>query len=229
MLEKSLEKSKTPNNLNNFNLPTFFIKLGACLIILSSVLFLIAFHPLIFSELKYILLKPNRSAKIVIEQPTVTNDKKSQKHYLKPVDTDFGIVIPKIGANSSVIPNVSPYDSKIYQPALVKGVAHAEGTVFPGQIGNTFLFSHSSVNIYDANRYNAVFYLLRKLDKDDVFYLIYQKNIYKYKVFDKKITEASDINYLNANAKKNQATLMTCWPPGTTLKRLVVLGELVEQ
>jgi len=64
---------------------------------------------------------------------------------------------------------------------------------------------------------------------DDSFYLTYQGKVYKYKVFDKKVVEATEIDYLNPNTRKNQATLMTCWPPGTTLKRLVVLGELIEQ
>lgn len=219
---------KNKKVLNNIDLSSILIKLGISLILLSLIFFVVVFHPLVISELKYLITNPNEEAKVLTGAPPI-DDKKAQKYYVKSADPSFGIVIPKIGANSNVVANVNPYDSRIYQPALAEGVAHAEGTVFPGQIGNTFLFSHSSVNIYDANRYNSVFYLLRKLDNDDVFYITYQGKVYKYKVFDKKIVEAEDVEYLDANTKKNQATLMTCWPPGTTLKRLVVLGELVER
>lgn len=196
--------------------------------LLSGIFAAVVFYPLIISELRYMIFRPNDEAKVVIE-PTVTDEKQAQKYYVKPADPNFGIVIPKIDANSSVVANVDPRNSREYQQALTKGVAHAKGTVFPGQIGNTFLFSHSSVNIYDANRYNSVFYLLRKLNNGDVFYLTYQGRVYKYEVFQKKIVEPEDIEYLDANTRKNQATLMTCWPPGTTLKRLVVIGELIEQ
>ena len=220
--------NNNPSNHKHFDLSSLLIKLGISLIIMSVALFIAVFYPLVFSELKYIFLRPNEKTKVIVES-IASGDKKSEKYYVKAIDPEFGIFIPKIGANVSVVPNISPFDSKIYQQALTKGVAHAEGTVYPGQIGNTFIFSHSSVNIYDANRYNAVFYLLRKLDIDDIFYLTYQGKVYKYKVFDKKIVEATEINYLNPNTKNNQATLMTCWPPGTTLKRLVVLGELVSQ
>ena len=230
MLRKSsTEKiSNNPSHNKGIDLSSLLIKLGSSLIILSAVLFITVFYPLVFSELKYIFLRPNDKTRVVVDN-TESDDKNINKYYVKAIDPEFGIFIPKIGANASVIPNVSPYDSGIYQQALTKGVAHAEGTVYPGQIGNTFIFSHSSVNIYDANRYNAVFYLLRKLDIDDNFYLTYQGKVYKYKVFDKKIVEATEISYLNPNTVNNQATLMTCWPPGTTLKRLVVLGELVPQ
>ena len=230
MSEKSAVENKTHRNSspNHFDLSSFLIKLGISLIVLSIAVFIVVFYPLVFSELRYTILKPNEDVKVVVETAGPEN-KKAEKYYVKAADPEFGIVIPKIGANATVIPNVSPYDSKIYQQALTKGVAHAEGTVFPGQIGNTFIFSHSSVNVYDANRYNSVFYLLRKLDTKDTFYLTYQGKVYKYKVFDKKIVEATKIDYLNPNTRKNQATLMTCWPPGTTLKRLVVLGELIEQ
>jgi len=228
MSKKNVVKNKIRNNLNSINPSSFLIKLGVYLILLSLILFIVVFYPLVISELKFTLLKPNENVKVIIENKEPENVK-AKKYYVKPTDSEFGIVIPKIGANSAVVANVSPYDSKIYQTALTKGVAHAEGTVFPGQVGNTFIFSHSSVNVYDANRYNSVFYLLRKLSADDNFYLTYQETVYKYKVFDKKIVEATEIDYLNPNTQKKQATLMTCWPPGTTLKRLVILGELVEQ
>ena len=144
------------------------------------------------------------------------------------VDKEFSLIVPKIGANSKVVPDVDPYNSQVYQRELTKGVAHAKGTVYPGQVGNSFYFAHSSDNFYNANRYNSVFYLLNKLEKDDLFYFVYKEEIFKYKVLQVKIVSADSIDYLKGTTERKLVTLMTCWPAGTTLQRLVVVGELVE-
>lgn len=188
------------------NLPQILIAFGIFLIISSILLFIYIFAPVAKVEINYVLNKPKISD-------------------IKPLDKEFGIVIPKIGANSKVIANVDPYNSGIYQAALTKGVAQAKGSASPNEIGNMFLFSHSSANILEASRYNSVFYLLSKLEENDEIY-IYHKNVkYKYKVTDKKIVDAKDISYLNPKSDVRTLTLMTCWPAGTTLKRLLVIAK----
>jgi sortase A len=144
---------------------------------------------------------------------------------------EFGIVIPKIRANAKVINNIDPFNSKEYQWALTKGVAHAKGTAYPGHAGNTFIFAHSSVDWYIANRYNSVFYLLHKLEKGDKIEMYYKKKKYVYEVTVKKYVDASDVSYLNSQNSLNSLntsilTLMTCWPPGTTYKRLIVQAKI---
>lgn len=150
---------------------------------------------------------------------------------ISPADKEFGIIIPKIGANSKIVKEVDPFDSKIYQYALTKGVAHARGTSFPDENGNMFIFSHSSANIIDARTYNSIFYLLTKLKKEDEIYIYYKNVKYKYIVSEIKIVDAKDVSYLNPqpsllNPNSSVLTLMTCWPPGTTYKRLLVLATL---
>lgn len=141
---------------------------------------------------------------------------------IEPVDTNFGIVIPKINANARVIKDVDPYDPKIYQQALTKGVAHAKGSALPGEKGNIFLFSHSSSDFINATKYNSIFYLLTKLEKGDQIRLYYQTKSYVYLVEDKKIVNSDAITYLTNQTNKESLTLMTCWPPGTSLKRLII-------
>lgn len=191
------------------NLPQILIIIGCLLIITSLALFIFIFAPVAKVEINYALNKP----KTKIEE-------------IKPVDKSFGIVIPKIGANAKIIPNVNPYNSFDYQLALTKGVAHARGTAIPSQTGNTFLFSHSSVNLLEASRYNSVFYLLSKLNKNDEIYIFYQNVKYKYKVKEAKIVDAKDVFYLNPKSNVKTLTLMTCWPAGTTLKRLLVIAGI---
>lgn len=141
---------------------------------------------------------------------------------VEPVDTSFGILIPKIGANSRIIKNVDPYSSNEYQVALTKGVAHARGSSFPGEPGNIFLFSHSSTDFLNATKYNSIFYLLTKLEKDDSIRLYYQGKEYEYLVKVKKTVDPDAIEYLKGSSEAETLTLMTCWPPGTSIKRLII-------
>lgn len=146
---------------------------------------------------------------------------------LSPVDQDFSVIVPKINANAKVIKNVDPFDSRIYQVALTRGIAHAKGTSTPDKPGNTFIFAHSALNWYQANQFNAVFYLLNKLEKGDEIVVYYQKEKYNYKVSETKIVKGNEVDYLSSKPNTNTLTLMTCWPPGTTLNRLVVIANLL--
>lgn len=145
---------------------------------------------------------------------------------ITPIDTNFGVVIPKIGANARVILNVDPGKTEEYMAALKQGVAHSAGTVYPGQVGNTFLFAHSVGSFWEVNQWNAVFYLLKEVNPGDEVDIFYQGRRYIYIVYDKKIVDPADVGYLNSQANFPMLTLQTCWPPGTTLKRLLVFARL---
>lgn len=148
---------------------------------------------------------------------------------LAPIDTTFGIVIPKLGANARIIENVDPFNGKEYQRALTRGVAHAKGTNVPGQNGTIFLFSHSSVDFYRAAQFNSIFYLIHKLEKGDTIELYYKGEKYAYEVTEKKRVKANAVEYLSPPTLGQTLTLMTCWPPGTTLERLLVFAQRVDE
>lgn len=147
--------------------------------------------------------------------------------FMIPEDPNFSIVIPKIGANAKIIPNVNAGDEKLYLEALKKGVAHAEGTAFPGEGGHIFLFAHSTDYFWNVGNYNAVFYLLYKLEKGDEVNLFYQGKRSIYKIVEKRVVDPSQVEYLVRKSNKEFITLQTCWPPGTTLKRLLVFAVRV--
>ncbi len=151
----------------------------------------------------------------------------SKEQLLIPKDTFFDVLIPKIGANARVFPNVDPANETEYVATLKKGVAHAKGSVFPGMNGSVYLFAHSTDSVWDVGRYNAIFYLLKDLGKGDDVVMFFQDKRYNYKVVDTKIVEGNDVSYLtNAQSlNKQQLVLQTCWPPGTTWKRLLVFAE----
>ena len=203
--------------------PAFF-RLGIGFVGLSLVALLAIFYPSISSELKYRLSPPKADAEVKL---TSSDLQENGKEYIVAADPYLSIVIPKIGANAKIIKDVDPTDSRAYQSALTEGVAHARGTALPGQVGNVFLFAHSSDNFLNANRYNAVFYLLNKMEKGDKIYLIFNRRKFDYTVTEARIVPAEEITYMESESETAKVTLMTCWPAGTTLRRLVVVAEML--
>ena len=198
-------------------LAKILVRSGLILFGLGAALLILIYLPVLREEGRYELQKAR--SRIMGSLSPIQEE-------LTPVDPSFGIVIPKLGANARIIANVDPFNGAEYQRALTKGVAHAKGTSLPGQDGNIFLFSHSSVDFYRATQFNSVFYLLTKMEIRDTIDLYYEGSRYSYSVTAKHIVSASDIQYLDAMGKgRKTLTLMTCWPPGTTLKRLIVIAE----
>lgn len=147
-----------------------------------------------------------------------------QIEILKPEDPEFSIVIPKVGANVRVIPNVNAADQKEYSEALKKGVAHASISKLPGEGGHVFLFAHSTDYWWNVGTYNAVFYLLYKLEVGDEVDVFYKRHRFTYRVIGSQVVKPSQVEYLTRQSNKEFLTLQTCWPPGTTLERLVVFA-----
>lgn len=144
---------------------------------------------------------------------------------LTPPDQEFSILVEKINATSKIIKDVDPNNSAIYQAALAEGIAHARGSALPGEPNNIFLFAHSSADLNNAIRFNSVFYLLHHLEKGDTVSIWYLGQRYNYSVDSKKIVSHDEVSYLAQDSKEEKLTLMTCWPPGTTYKRLLITAK----
>lgn len=150
----------------------------------------------------------------------------SKEQVLIPSDTEFSITIPKIGASAKVYPNVDPANHEEFLPILQKGIAHAKGSVFPGFAGNVYLFAHSTDNWWNVGRYNAVFYLLKNLSPGDQITVFFENRRFEYAVSKTVIVDADDTSYIASPQKgEQQLVLQTCWPPGTTWKRLNVIAK----
>jgi sortase A len=145
------------------------------------------------------------------------------------VNSYFSIVIPKIAASANITANVDPSIKEEYLQSLKKGVAHAKGTYFPGQGENIFLFSHSTDSALNIARYNAVFYLLRKLEEGDKIIIFFADKRFEYEVAAKFTAESSDTSWLTEESDGEKLLLMTCDPPGTTWRRLIVSAKLINQ
>jgi LPXTG-site transpeptidase (sortase) family protein len=211
-----------------------FFYFGSILVIISLFSILYIYEPIVISWIRY------KS----IDQKTIASKVEEIKKEIiiptiEPVSSpisnsviesnEFKISIPKIGAETEIQQDVSPYNKKEYMEVLKKGiVAQALGSAFPGDgDGKTmFLFAHSSEQgIFDA-RDNPVFYLLGKLENNDDILINYRGEIFTYKVYTKKIIGAKESDYLNySENNKEVLILQTCWPIGTNWQRLLVFAK----
>ncbi|HVF69462.1 MAG TPA: sortase [Xanthomonadales bacterium] len=150
----------------------------------------------------------------------------SKDQIIIPSDTSFSITIPKIGASAKVFPNVDPANSNEFVPVLQHGIAHAKGSVFPGFAGNVYLFAHSTDAWWNVGRYNAVFYLLKNLTKGDPVVVFFENKRFDYVVDEVLVMDAKDLSHIaRPQVGEQKLVLQTCWPPGTTWKRLVVTAN----
>jgi sortase A len=205
------------------NKKTKILRILSSILIFLSILFLgLIFYPIAVQEVTY---KVNETLGV---KYTVNETKKAKEKKLVPSNTDFSIIIPKIAAVAPVISEVDYTNSDIFLKVLKKGVAHAKGTAYPDQVGNVYIFAHSTDAFYNVGNFNAVFYLLGKLNKGDEVVLYYKGNKYTYSVSEVKVVSKDDSYYLGKISEGKTLTLQTCYPPGTTLKRLVVIANFKE-
>lgn len=145
------------------------------------------------------------------------------------------IVIPKIGKNiplvdvqNKTVQNVKELED-IFMKELVNGIVRYPGSARPGEIGNSFIFGHSSNFPWLEWKYNDVFALMDHLVFGDEIIAYYWQKKYVYKIKEKKVIRPGDTSVLKRNNNVSEITLMTCWPVGTTLNRMVVVWELVKE
>ena len=214
--------SKEKNNKKKVG----YLKYIGILLLLSGLTVLtFTFSPIISAYLKYYFNpEPKKEVRVEIVEEKDEDMQEEEDEEIVFLNEDFGLYIPKIGANAKVIENIDPYDEDEYINALYSGVAHAKGSSTPNRNGNVFLFAHSAVNFYERRKYNVYFYLLGELKKDDPIYVSYEGDIYTYKVLETKKVNPTEVEYLGTYLDKDTLTIMTCWPAGMNVKRIIVTG-----
>jgi len=137
------------------------------------------------------------------------------------------VIIPKINVEIPVVYDQPSIEEDAIQSSLENGVVHYPTTSDPGQTGNAVIFGHSSNNLLNKGKYKFAFVLLNKLQIGDTFMLTKDGKRYTYRIYKKEVVKPTDVGVLGATDKPSTATLITCDPPGTSLNRLVVIGEQI--
>lgn len=209
------------------NLGRWLVIGGVLLICVAAAFVLWLYWPVVIAETQYRFFWEKQTTPSVKEIIAATTASDSASLPLMPVNQSFSITIPKLHISAPIIADVDSQNSQIYQRALQKGVAHAAGSSVPSASGTTFLFAHSSANQLIAQQYNAVFYLLNKMQRDDELLVYYNGSPYQYTVTKTQVVKPDEVSVLTQKSGPQQLVLMTCTPAGTTARRLLVYADLV--
>ncbi len=141
------------------------------------------------------------------------------------------LVIPSLLDLVAPIKYISENNESAYQTALKEGVVHYPGTAEVGQVGNVYIFGHSSDYTFSEGNYKTVFALLPKIEIGaEILVSDHSGEQYKYVVFDKFVAEKNQLEVLSQETNQHKIlTLQTSYPIGTALKRYIVKAELQEK
>lgn len=182
----------------------------------SFVLLLLVFKSeVVLSQIKYLTGKSTP----IVQTPTKAQNASAE------VPAAPLIEIPKIKVSAPVIYEPSVAESAV-QKALQGGVVHYGNTPEPGQPGNSVIVGHSSNDWWEPGKYKFVFVLLDKMVPGDKFSVNHKGKRYVYQVSEIKIVAPTDLSVLAPTADPT-ITLITCTPPGTSWKRLIVHAKQV--
>lgn len=110
---------------------------------------------------------------------------------------------------------------------LSKSLIHYGGSALPGKPGNSVVFGHSTLpQLFNPKDYIAIFATLHTLNVGDEVFLDYDGVKYKYKIFQRRITDPDDISVLSQQYDDSYLTVITCTPPGTYWKRLILKAKI---
>lgn len=147
----------------------------------------------------------------------------------QPTGTPDQLRIPSLDI-SAPIQYVDEDNEEVYQKALRDGVVHYPGTAEIGQLGNAYIFGHSSDYPFIAGSYKTVFALLPRIEKGaEIIVTDKSGHEFTYIVTDSRVVEKDDLSVLDQMGNKEKLlTLQTSYPVGTALKRYVVLAKMRE-
>ena len=111
---------------------------------------------------------------------------------------------------------------------LSSSLIHYQGTELPGRRGNPVIFGHSVLpQFFNPKNYLTIFSTLPRIENGDEILVEYDGITYRYQVTEMFEVSPTTIEVLQQNYDRAHLTLITCVPPGTYLRRLVVRADLV--
>lgn len=218
-------------------LPFFLIAIG--LFLLANAAWPIISYELVTSfrfQKKLIKPVPQQAVARPMSQNQVLGQKAQEVDYTKPSNwfpsapklppqpskiTHYTISIPKLEINQAIV--------EIGGEDLQQALIHYPGTALPGQYGNVVIFGHSVLpQFFNPENYKTIFSTLPTLEEEDEIFIDYDGITYRYLVNQMVEVGPDDISVLEQWYDSEYLSLITCVPPGTYLKRLIVRGKLAE-
>lgn len=133
---------------------------------------------------------------------------------------EFTLSIPSIKIeNAKVVVDTNNFEQNL---------AHLPSSALPGEKGNVFITGHSSLpQLFKPGNYKAIFSNLPQVKKGEKIFMEVGGQRFEYIVQGLKIVDPKELWVINPPDNEGRyLSLMTCVPPGLTLKRLIVLAKL---
>ena len=134
---------------------------------------------------------------------------------------EFLISIPKLEIEKAKV--------KVDAVKFDKNLALFPGSAIPGDVGNSFITGHSLLPQFaDPKNYRAIFTKLPELKIGDEVLVDLGGKTIRFVVQYAKVVDPDDLSVLGPITQNGRnLTLMTCVPPGTNTKRLIVVTSLL--
>jgi len=129
------------------------------------------------------------------------------------------------------IPTLGLTDLKVslFDEDLTKHLVQYPQTALPGQLGSPVIFGHSTLQqFFDPKKYTTVFSTLPKIKPGSDIFVKYNDQEYTYRVTNTIEVKPSELWVLKQSYNAKTLKVITCVPPGTTLRRFVVEASLIE-
>jgi sortase A len=131
----------------------------------------------------------------------------------------YTISIPKLNITNAV---VSTIDTD-----LTKHLVNFDGGCTPPEKGNCVIFGHSTLpQLYNPKDYKTIFANILHIKIGDNIIVKVQGVTYTYTIFSIIVIDPDDTSVLAQTFDDSYLSLITCTPPGTVWKRLVIKSRL---
>lgn len=138
----------------------------------------------------------------------------------KNLKADYKISIPKIDIKDA---DVSNRDTD-----LTRHLVQYNSDSVPPEEGNTVIFGHSTLpQLYKPGDYKTIFANAYKLGVGDLIIVDRDNKSYSYKVESVIVVDPTDTSVLAQNFSDSFITIITCTPPGTVWKRLIIKARKI--
>jgi len=135
--------------------------------------------------------------------------------------------IPEIGVTAPLIVTEDS-TQKYLDKELDRGVVIFPKSALPGEIGQTIILGHSAPPNWPKINYDGIFSRINELKEKDEITLYFNHQKYIYIVNKKIILEKGEEISNNLEASENTLLLISCWPPGKNIQRIVVESILIK-
>ncbi|MBP6989604.1 sortase [Candidatus Shapirobacteria bacterium] len=112
---------------------------------------------------------------------------------------------------------------------LKKSLIQYPQTALPGQLGSPVIFGHSVLpQFFNPKSYLTIFSTLYKLKPGDDIIIDYDHIRYRYIIEEMFEVQPTDLSVLEQRFDGRYLTVITCSPPGTYLRRLVIKARITD-